>query len=325
MDSLAKLDQATRMLAEVRTIDDAKDLINLAEAARVYAQQVKLGLEAQNHAAEIKLRAQRRAGEILDSMEKAKGGQPYQEKNSTGYSLQPVETYADMGIDKVDAHRWQTIAKIPVQEFEKQLEQTKADGGELTTAGMYREGLHFRAANKPKAPEFPSNKYQVIYADPPWKYENFGVSVSEYYGGAERHYPAMETENIAALPVGKLAADDAVLFIWVTSPKLNQVWEIIEAWGFEYKTSFIWDKVKHNFGHYNSVRHELLLVCGKGSSTPEIKQLFDSVQTVERSEEHSEKPEEFRRIIETLYPTGKKIELFARRKVEGWDTWGNEC
>lgn len=72
-DSLTKLDQATRMLAEVRNIDDAKDLINLAEAARVYAKQVELGLEAQNHAAEIKLRAQRKAGEILDKIEFSKG------------------------------------------------------------------------------------------------------------------------------------------------------------------------------------------------------------------------------------------------------------
>jgi N6-adenosine-specific RNA methylase IME4 len=86
---------------------------------------------------------------------------------------------------------------------------------------------------------------------------------------------------------------------------------------------FIWDKVKHNFGHYNSVRHELLLLCTRGSYPREGKTLIDSVQTIERSDEHSEKPEEFRKIIETIYPAAKKIELFARKEVQGWETWGN--
>ena len=99
---------------------------------------------------------------------------------------------------------------------------------------------------------------------------------------------------------------------------------MIEAWGFEYKTSFVWDKVKHNFGYYNSVRHELLLICGRGSSTPDISRLFDSIQTIERSNNHSEKPEEFRLIIDTLYTHGRKIELFARKSIDGWDTWGAE-
>jgi N6-adenosine-specific RNA methylase IME4 len=86
----------------------------------------------------------------------------------------------------------------------------------------------------------------------------------------------------------------------------------------------VWDKVKHNFGHYNSVRQELLLICTRGSCTPDVKELVDSVQTIERSTKHSEKPEEFRRIIDTLYPKGPRVELFARAKHEGWDSWGNE-
>jgi hypothetical protein len=106
VNSLTKLDQATRMLAEVRTLDDAKDLINLAEAARIYAKQIELGLEAQNHAAEIKLHAQRKAGEILSTMEKNKGAQNQLAGKDTsgGYSLKPPEaqppTYSELGIGK---------------------------------------------------------------------------------------------------------------------------------------------------------------------------------------------------------------------------------
>jgi len=100
--------------------------------------------------------------------------------------------------------------------------------------------------------------------------------------------------------------------------------EVIEAWGFKYKTSFVWDKIKHNMGHYNSVRHEFLLVCTKGSCLPDNKKLFDSVLSIEKTE-HSNKPEEFRNIIDTLYIYGNRIELFARQKVDGWDSWGNDA
>lgn len=169
-------------------------------------------------------------------------------------------------------------------------------------------------------PMMPNGKYNVIYADPPWKYE-FGFDI---HGAADRHYNTMTIRELCELPVPELAEDNAVLFLWVTSPKLFDANEIIKAWGFDYKTSFIWDKVKHVMGHYNSVRHEILLVCVKGSFPKQSDTLHDSVIEIERSDEHSEKPEYFRQLIETMYPLSKKIELFARKKVEGWTAWGNE-
>lgn len=111
--------------------------------------------------------------------------------------------------------------------------------------------------------------------------------------------------------------------MWVTSPLLYRCMPIIDAWGFKYKSSFVWDKIKHNMGHYNSVRHELLLICGKGKSTPQTKKLLDSVVSIERTI-HSRKPKEFREMIDYLYPVGNRIELFARERFEGWDAWGNE-
>jgi len=167
-----------------------------------------------------------------------------------------------------------------------------------------------------------AGKYRVIYADPPWEYSNVGP---DYYGPAKRHYPTMSLTDLCALPIEPLAEDNAVLFLWVTSPLLEAAFPVIKAWGFRYKSSFVWDKVKHNFGHYNSVRHELLLIATRGSCLPDAKKLVDSVQTIERSDKHSEKPEEFRQIIDTLYPHGRRIELFARKQVDGWEVWGNEC
>ncbi len=178
-----------------------------------------------------------------------------------------------------------------------------------------------RKETLPETPEL-TGKYRVIYADPPWEYGNSGL---DQYGPAARHYPTMSIKELCALPIAEYVEDDAVLFMWVTSPMLEVCFEVIKAWSFKYKTSFVWDKVKHNMGHYNSVRHEFLLVCTRGSCTPDINKLHDSVIEIERSGEHSEKPEYFRQLIDHLYPHGKRVELFARSASEGWDVFGNEC
>lgn len=135
----------------------------------------------------------------------------------------------------------------------------------------------------------------------------------------------MSITDLCAMPIVDITEVDSVLFLWVTSPMLFAAQPVITAWGFKYKTSFVWDKVKHNMGHYNSVRHEFLLACTRGSCTPDVKKLFDSVQSIERSGKHSEKPEQFREIIDTLYPHGRRIELFSRTQVKGWEAYGNQC
>jgi N6-adenosine-specific RNA methylase IME4/ParB-like chromosome segregation protein Spo0J len=164
-------------------------------------------------------------------------------------------------------------------------------------------------------------KYRVIYADPPWMYGN---NMPDYFDEQAHHYPLMTVREICEMPIRDLAIDDAVLFLWVTSPILAEAFDVIRSWGFTYKSSFVWDKIKHNMGHYNSVRHELLLICTRGSCQPDVQKLFDSVQSIERTR-HSEKPEFFREIIDTIYPLGPRIELFARTTTEGWDSYGNEA
>lgn len=173
-----------------------------------------------------------------------------------------------------------------------------------------------------KMPEFPKGKYKVIYADCPWQY-NDKQDISSL-GGAEKHYPTMTIQELCDLPVPSITDENAVLFFWVTSPLLEEGFEVIKAWGFKYKASFIWDKVGHNMGHYNSVRHEFLLICTKGSCTPDNIKLFDSVQSIEKTNKHSQKPNEFRDIIKTLYPNGNAIELFAREQHDGFDVYGNQ-
>lgn len=209
------------------------------------------------------------------------------------------------------------VASLPPEKQEIFLQ--KAVDEKLSVRDL-REEIKKESRSSLKSPEVPAGKYQVIYADPPWAYND--KQETEKLGGAEKHYGTMSLEEICNLPINQLSLEDAVLFVWVTSPLLEDVFAVINSWGFRYKTSFVWDKIKHNMGHYNSVRHELLLVATRGSCTPDNVKLFDSVQSIEKTE-HSKKPDEFYEIIETLYH-GNKIELFARNKREGWDSWGNE-
>jgi N6-adenosine-specific RNA methylase IME4/ParB-like chromosome segregation protein Spo0J len=168
-----------------------------------------------------------------------------------------------------------------------------------------------------------TNKFRVIYADPAWSYND--KQDTPQLGGASKHYNTMTVNEICNLPVNEISEKDSVLFLWVTSPLLEDAFAVIKSWGFKYKTSFVWDKVKHNMGHYNSVRHEFLLIATKGSCVPDNKKLYDSVQTIERNDNHSEKPIEFLDIIDDIYNYGNKLEMFCRNiKKEKWYGWGNE-
>ena len=207
------------------------------------------------------------------------------------------------------------VAPLPPEEQSQWLE--KAEQEQLSVRELRTQ---IKEAKKQDPIPIPDGTYRVIYADPPWSY---GDKLIEGYGAAEHHYSSMSIRELCELPFPK-TEENAVLFLWVTSPLLKECFEVIEAWGFTYKASFVWDKIKHNYGHYNSVRHELLLICTKGSCLPEIKDLYDSVVVIDRPETHSEKPEHFRIIIDNLYPTGNRIELFARKNTDGWNSWGDE-
>lgn len=167
-------------------------------------------------------------------------------------------------------------------------------------------------------------KYDVVYLDPPWRYSDEGETKQlDGYGSVKSQYTTMSLPEIKELPLQNILKENAVVFMWITSPYLDKIKEIFDSWKIKYKSSFVWDKVKHNMGFYNSVRHEVLLVATKGSMTPWNKKLYDSVYSEERTE-HSKKPLYFYDIIETLYPNSDKIELFARNKRENWDAFGNQ-
>lgn len=169
--------------------------------------------------------------------------------------------------------------------------------------------------------EIPAGKFQIILADPPWQYEHHITDSRKI----ENQYPTMELDKICRLPIAEICADSVVLFLWVTSPKLEEGLRVINAWGFRYRTCAVWIKDSIGMGYYFRQRHELLLVATRGDAIlPLPENRPDSVISAPRSE-HSQKPDAVYRLIETMYPGLKKIELFARRAYNGdWAAWGNE-
>lgn len=345
---IGKLREAEKALQYATTVHQAKLVSDVAAAQEVFAHRQRLGDEITGYAHEIKTYALAKLGELLRDMPKATGGthggRPKElgSNNEPSYQDQRVRcldcrsvyvlgeghicqqskprpsTLAELGIDKKTAMVAQQLAALP--------EQTRdAIAKKETTLAQAKRDEHRKTT---RAVELPDGKYRVLYADPPWFYGNSGViNESDGYGRAARHYPSMTIAELCAMEVLARVADNAVLFMWVTSPLLDECWPVIKAWGFTYKTSMVWDKVDHNYGSYVSVRHELLLICTRGSCTPDNPTpMPDSVMSIARSDVHSQKPEEFRAVIDRLYngDASHKLELFGRRPVAGWTQFGNE-
>jgi N6-adenosine-specific RNA methylase IME4 len=172
------------------------------------------------------------------------------------------------------------------------------------------------------------DKFGIILADPPWAYRVW--SKKGMGRSAENHYPTMSNKDICTLPVADLAAKDSVLFLWATFPNLPAAFEVIEAWGFTYKTvAFTWVKTCRkspgyfvSLGHWTRANAEVCLLATKGNPhriSKSVRQLI-----VSPLRQHSQKPDETRERIVELMGDLPRIELFAREKVAGWASWGNE-
>jgi N6-adenosine-specific RNA methylase IME4 len=166
-----------------------------------------------------------------------------------------------------------------------------------------------------------ASRYPIVYADPPWRYEH-AESESR---AIENQYPTMALDEIKALPIDDIVLDDCVLFMWATSPKLAEAFEVLEAWGFSYRTCAVWDKQKIGMGYYFRQQHELLLVAVRGAPpTPQPANRPASVFSYPRGQ-HSSKPHEVYEIIEAMYAELPKLELFCRTPRAGWGVWGNQA
>lgn len=321
MNDLVKLGKAVQTLAEIRDRGDAKaakDIKDAASAAKLYARKQKAH-EGIRYAHGIQVEAGAIIGEVW-LREGKKDGRPGKKNRGSVPTVFTRDAFCkQIGISPDELRANVFLAKlqnehpklyIAIWEMEK-------DAAEV------RREIHKTTRLKTlKAMEWPKGKYRVIYADPAWAYNDKRLD-SVAGGGASGSYETESTEAICARPVADLALRDSVLFLWVTSPLLPDGLKVIDAWGFKYKASFVWDKQQGFNGHYNDVHHELLLIAVRGSCTPDRAELFPSVIS-EPKGKHSAKPARFIEMIDAMYTLGPRIELYCRTKREGWDAWGNE-
>jgi N6-adenosine-specific RNA methylase IME4 len=225
-------------------------------------------------------------------------------------------------LDKAD--ELDALAKLPQDQQDDLIDRAVA--GE-TISAKNEAKRHARAQREQELAAsqtagFGDKRYGVLYADPPWRWEPRSRDTG-MDRAADNHYPTMTTERIMDIEVP--VADDAVLFLWATVPMLLEAFDVMAAWGFVYKSHFVWVKPKAGTGYWNRNKHELLLVGTRGSvPAPAPGDQDESVITAPAGK-HSAKPFCVREMIEEMFPTLPRIELFARgERVVGWDQWGNE-
>ncbi|MDP3794235.1 MAG: MT-A70 family methyltransferase [Candidatus Uhrbacteria bacterium] len=224
-----------------------------------------------------------------------------------------VSTAADIATLSKDEQGKILASEEDILRASKEIRAKKAEGR--------RQERFEKFAELPELTLDGTMKYPILYVDPPWRYD-YAESDNRVI---ENQYPTMELEDICSLPVAALATDDCVLFMWATSPKLEESFRVLNAWGFSYRTSMVWVKDKIGMGYYARQQHELLLIAKRGEPPmPNPSDRPPSVITAPRVG-HSAKPEEFYLAIEQMYPEVRKLELFARNKREGWDRWGNQA
>ncbi len=182
-----------------------------------------------------------------------------------------------------------------------------------------------------QAKQMKEKKYKIIYADPPWSYNSTSKNGTSR-GVAEKYYNTMTLDDVKNLPIKNIADDNSLLFMWITFPHLHEMNDILNAWGFTYKTvAFTWVKIyKHTrnpilaCGYWTRSNAEICVLATKGKDYPRRISAKVSQIIISEKGKHSQKPDEVRKRIIKLMGDLPRIELFAREKVEGWDAWGDE-
>jgi N6-adenosine-specific RNA methylase IME4 len=344
MTMLVRYDAACKALAEAKAIDEVKQIRDVAVAMAEYARQAK-NRDLEADAVEIRMRATRRIDELRQAQKESVGLNQGAVPGKTGVKATPVldtrPTLASQGIDKNLAKQVRALGALSPERFE----QAVADARSATTRAFRnvvnaaiieqeREGYHARTEQGATVADLDAlvsagKRFGVIYLDPPWRFEVYSGKGNQR--SAERHYDTWPLERIFALPVQALAADDCALLLWTVWPALDGAFDVIRAWGFEYKTcALLWVKQNPNgeglftgMGYHTRANTEPCLLATRGSPRRLARDVHQVVMAPVG--EHSKKPEEVARRIERLY-AGPYLELFARGEARrGWATWGNEA
>ena len=312
---IEKVEQTLARLDEIANLDD---LTELRRQARALTEYLKEHNESGLAMKVAQLRIERRIGEVLART--VRRGNPHWLPEGTNGRRLPV------GVTRRQSSNWKQLAAMSENLFEGYLANSKkpslngalrraiqsVGSNEEDETGLHcgRDELDFMIQR--------GMKFHTILADAPWDYKNQGSRAA-----TGNHYRTMPTADIAALPIEKLAADVSQLHLWATEPFLEDALHIMKAWGFERKSTLVWEKTQLGLGNYWRVCHEYLLLGTRGGAQfPDGQHGHRSVLRSDRLK-HSQKPQQFRQLVEQV-GNAPRLELFGRRQVPGWVVWGNE-
>lgn len=239
----------------------------------------------------------------------------------------------DNKIPNAEVDRWRKVRKVPFAERKRYYEAFP----KCSRAGLLRwwnemevdavESSHREAGGESSnsataiysdnLSDFVGGKFGTVYADPPWAYSNQGTRAS-----TGNHYNTMSIAELCAMPIADMVSDDAHLHLWTTNSFLREAFDVIDAWGFEYKSCAVWCKPQIGIGNYVRVSHEFILIGVRGNAKSfkekNIRSWFENDRT-----KHSAKPDYWRKVVEKNSP-GPWLELFGRERVPGWNVFGNQ-
>lgn len=321
--ALAALVAMERELAAAKTYQEIRKIIREAKAIDILHGHVD---EVRAQAQDTILVAHRRIAVEVAKVPKASGG----DRKSKLPRTVNLKGRSALGIPGTSRARLGKLATLTDEQIKAQAKALRASGKDATVTAVVREltqgnKKQRRAARErmlgEKQAAMSGRKYGVILADPPWRFEPYSADTG-MDRAADNHYPTMGLADICKLDIP--GAADCVLFLWATVPMLPEALQVVAAWGFTYKSNFLWLKDEAGTGFWNRNQHEHLLVATRGNiPAPALGEQYSSVITAPRGR-HSQKPFAVHEMIETMFPTLPRLEMFAREQFAGWDCWGNE-
>ena len=318
------LTRARGLLEKAQTLPEILNIRNMAGAAEKYFRAAVHTRAMAFEAAEIRLRAERKAGQVLMEMKERGERDAGSGGDRTARSHHATVLHlADLDINKSQSSRWQEIASVPDPLFEQYIQEGhQRENHELTTAGLKAVAKIERKDEQIEAirrtPPLPQGPFSVIVIDPPWPY---AVRARDGTHRAGNPYPDMSLTEIKALPVDELADRNCIVWLWTTNAFLRVAFECLDAWEVEFKTMLTWVKDRMGLGDWLRGQTEHCMLAARGKPIRDLTNQTTVLQAPVR--EHSRKPEEFYALVEALCPSSK-AELFARSKRAGWFTWGAE-
>ena len=329
---LIRYDAACRALAEAKATDEVLEIANRAEAMRAYGRQAK-NRQLEVDAAEIRIRAERRLGQMILEQKATVGLNPGTRFRGIagGSTVEPPPTLAEAGIDKKLSSHAQKYAALPEQEFEGMVDRWRdgiLEGQDPVSVNLARKIRAEKRASDvsrdieviEKSPSFSALEgiFRTIVIDPPWDFSDEG-DVNQF-GRARPDYQTLSFSEIKELPIQTKAASDSHLYLWITNRSLPKGFELLSAWGFGYVTCLTWCKPSIGMGNYFRGQTEHVLFGVRGS-LPLARHDVGTWFSAPRPGKHSGKPDKFYELVESCSP-GPYLDVFYGVARDAWKSWG---